>query len=181
MKRFVSILAVVAVALTIAQVASAGPIYRTLTLPTAATGIGIATDSLSLAYISPNTFKIPATTTRAGYMLSVYAADTSANTVDSVVFVLLHRPDAVSDIITYASTAKTKYASGWTAVYTFAAKPAAGTNFPLTKFIPLDSLAIYPIIPGTYTWAVYGGVTDVAHVLNKAYKFRCIVECAEAN
>lgn len=156
--------------------ALAGPIITDMTLPTAATGIG-RSDSLSLAFMS-DPFTILATDNRAGYELAVAFLDTvaSAAVADTAVFVLLHKPSGWTTAMDgMASTAVTVYPKGWRAVYTFAAAILNSTGLPIRKLIPQDSLAVYPIAPGQYRWGVYGGVTDAAHVMNKAYKFRAFV------
>ena len=156
--------------------ALAEPKIVDFTLPTAATGIG-RSDSLSLAFLSAP-FTIMATDNRAGYELCVAFLDTvaTAAAADSVVMVLLHRPSGFTTAMgAMASTAVTVYPKGWRAIYTFPLKFASSTGFPVSKLVPQDSLAVYPIAPGQYCWGVYGGTVDAAHVMNKAYKFRGFV------
>jgi len=181
MKRLAMLAAIGLVAFPALAAGQYGPRtkwFDDVTLTTAATGIG-RSDSLSMAQLFHPFTIVPPSATVGGYMLSVSYTDTiaSAAAVDSVYFVLLYRPsDWTATMETMANAAVTSYPKGYTAVYTFPVKICNATAFPVYKFIPRDSLVVYPMVPGSYRWAVRGGAAAAAHVMDKAQKFRCQIE-----
>lgn len=138
--------------------------------------VGAVKDSLQLA-ASSRAFSLPATDSKFGYFLSVYCVDTVAGAADiddSLLFRLVRSPDGIAAEAA-VSTDLTDGAE-WVTVYSFAITTAWATTFPLTKHIPLDSTAVYPIGPGFYKWIVVGGALAADHYPSKAFKFACYVE-----
>ena len=170
----------IVVGVLIVGTAQAGPITTDINL-TAAANYGSITDSLSTS-VGFGYFPIEGTDKEAGYYLSIYFVDTvkAAAAADSLVFNLCRRPWDGEDLDSATSAALTALPDGWISVYAFALTHLDAGNFPLTKHIPLDSTAVYPLVPGKYQWRVYGGRTTAAHRPDKAYKFKAYIEYDKA-
>lgn len=138
--------------------------------------VGIYKDSLNFSPFS-KTFTLPATNSKFGYFLTAAIVDTIAATAvvtDSLFIRLERQPDGVG--VELAGSTDLADGDAWTTVYTFGGVLAYATNWPQTKHIPLDSVAVYPIGPGTYRWIIYGGGASGDHHPTKAYKLALFVE-----
>jgi hypothetical protein len=190
-RKWIAVLVVMAAMIPLS--ATARPYITMISVP-GSTNIGCV-DTLQcaspavVAYVS-RTFNIKELPGEDGYYLSIYPKDTTASAAaagDTLTFVLVRRPaigGGMLDTMLAQLAVKspiTKYPYGWNKVYAFAAvSPVNSTKFPIVKHIPLDSLAVYPIIPGQYAWVVYGGRTQAGHVTSKAYTFYGIIESVGA-
>lgn len=107
------------------------------------------------------------------YFLYVAPEDTgSVEGGDTLVFALMKAVD-------WGNTAPELLdgARRWTLAYAFAAVANQGSNFPLTKYIPYDSLAVYPI-GGRMRWVCYEGSTeDATDAIGSDQKYDCYIEC----
>lgn len=164
----------------IANVAVAGPHKIPINLA-AAQDVG-STDTLSAAD-AYGTISITKSSPEGGYFFSVYLVDSvaAAAATDTLVFCLARRPYSGTDLDSAQSTAVTKLPKGWVSVYATALTGVNAGTFPVTKHIPKDSLAVYPLTPGTFTVFVYGGRTTGSHRVDKAYKFMAYLEHEGAN
>ena len=62
-------------------------------------------------------------------------------------------------------------------MYSFALTQCNSANFPLTKHIPKDSLAVYPLsITGELGVMAVGGNSEAGHYWTKAQKWDVIIE-----
>lgn len=156
--------------------ANADPIITDINL-SASQDIGAITDSLSGAD-GYGLFTIGPITTEAGLYLSIYMVDSvaAAAAADTIVFALCRRPYPGIDYDSAQGALATDLPNGWVSVYATAAEIINATAFPITKHIPLDSLAVYPVAPGQYKWFVYGETGAPSHYMDKAYKFRAYIE-----
>lgn len=145
-----------------------------------ASNIG-STDSVSSGYAPRKVFTLTDEPGEFGYFISIYLVDSvaAAASTDSVIFRLMRKPDGANAFDSTNSPAITANPDSWITVYSFALTEVIAANFPLSKHIPKDSTAIYPIGPGTFSWVLIGGRTTASHVLGKAYKWRVYVESAE--
>ena len=171
-KVFRGMLLLVVIGVLIGSTASAGPLKTEIDITVGSVG---SADTLTSAFIS-DPFPLPGTDVEMGYTLSVYVRDTvgSANVAaDSLVFRLVRQPDGAQDL---DSTSVASGGSGWITVYSFAAAKCNASAFPISKHIPLDSAAVYPIGPGVYAWMVYGGIGHEGHYPAKAYKYDAFIE-----
>lgn len=159
--------------------AVAGPQF--VDIQPGATNIG-STDSVTSGFLARGSFTITDQPGAFGYFLSVYLVDSvaAASAADSVIFRLVRKPGGAKEFDSTAGTLITNNPNSQITVFSFALTHTASQNFPLSKHIPPDSMAIYPIGPGFYQWIVIGGRTTASHVLDKAYKFRAYVESQEA-
>jgi hypothetical protein len=176
--------AMILVVLGCAIMSYAGPLVQTVTVATATNyggGIAGSLDSISNGKLFGQPFGIGPVTARTGYLLSIYFRDTvaaAADASDSVMFILCRKPNGAVD--SCGSPAATAPPSGWQKVYQFDPKMAWATNFPISKYIPPESLVAYPLGPGIYQWLITGGRGQVSHYFGKAYKFDAFIEYEKA-
>jgi hypothetical protein len=175
----------VAMGVLIVNVASAGPLKVDIT---AATGWNPSTDSLHCNTPADSTARVwtfdgtvTGTPGEEGYFLSVFLLDTVASAAtaasfnDSAVVRIVRRAESVPDS-TYGF-GFTQNPKGWASVYTFALTHITPSAFPITKHIPLDSLAVYPLTPaGEYGVIFMGGRDEPGHHFGKAWKIRVLIE-----
>jgi len=173
------VFAIAAALMLFAGVAQAEPVTTNINL-SAAQYVG-STDTLSAADLYGG-FALGPITTEAGLFLSIYMVDSVAAgaATDTLVFNLVRRPYADTDLDSAQSAAIGDRPNGWVSVYATAATQINATQFPVTKHIPLDSLAVYPIAPGIYKWFVYGETGQTSHYMDKAYKFNAYIEYEKA-
>ena len=176
MKRFIQgMLMFMVIGVLIANV-QAGPLKKDITM---IVGDNFCTDTLNTAPVHVIDGTITGNPDVGGYMLSVYFIDTvaAAAAADSIIFRLVRRPQDAGSLDSANSPGISSNPDGWITVYSFALTQVIANNFPLSKHIPRDTLAKYPLTAGgEYGWLVVGGVSEDGHTYTKAYKFRAYIE-----
>jgi hypothetical protein len=156
----------VAMGVLIVNVASADPIKVTITLDsTFALGSRFDADS-SVASVG---FRVP---WGQDYFLYVAPQDTgSVEGADTLIFALQKAVDVGS-----TEPELLERARKWVNSYAFAAATNQGSAFPITKYIPYDSLAVYPM-GGIMRWICYEGSTeDATDAIGSKTIFNCYLE-----
>ena len=176
MKRFIQgMLMFMVIGVLIANV-QAGPLQTDITM---IVGDNFCTDTLNTAPVHAIYGTITGSPGKEGYFLSVYMIDSvaAAAAADSIIFRLVRRPQDAGSLDSANSPVITANPNGWITVYSFALTQLIANNFPLSKHIPLDSLAVYPLTPGgEYGWLVVGSISTASHYFTKAFKFRTYIE-----